>query len=302
MTVYVDVVLLENISMNYIILLASSLIGNRKVNFLKVLMASFIGGIYSIVNYVLDISFISNILFKIFISVIMIQMAFSNRNFKTFFKQLMLFYLVSLTFGGAAFMLLFFVNPSGIIFENGHLVGTYPIKIAILGGIVGFTIITIVSNFLRKVINEQICEIEIFYQGKNTKIKTFIDSGNLLKEPISHADVIVVEKESLKNIVDSQFLDSTENILKGNMISNGTDIIKNKIKIIPFSSLGNENGMLVGFKPDYIKIYNDEIKITKNVIVGIYNGKLTKTNLYTSLIGLNILKESDVDDKFITNA
>lgn len=301
MTVYVDVVLLENISMNYIILLASSLIGNRKVNFFKVLMASLIGGLYSIVNYVIDISLIANMIFKIFISVIMIQIAFSNRNFKTFFKQLMLFYLVSLTFGGAAFMLLFFVNPSGIIFENGHLVGTYPIKIAILGGIVGFTIISIVSNILRKVLTEQICEIEICYQGKNAKVKTFIDSGNLLKEPISQADVIVVEKESLKSIVDSSFLESSANILKGNMISNGTDMIKNKIKIIPFSSLGNENGMLIGFKPDYIKIYSDEIKIIKNVIVGIYNGKLTKTNLYTSLIGLNILKESDVDDKFITN-
>lgn len=301
MTVYVDVVLLENISMNYIILLATSLIGNRKISFLKVLMASFIGGLYSIVNYVIDISLFANMIFKIIISIIMIQIAFSNRNFKTFFKQLMLFYLVSLTFGGAAFMLLFFINPSGIIFENGHLVGTYPIKIAILGGIVGFTIISIVSNILRKVLTEQICEIEIYYQGKNVKIKTFIDSGNLLKEPITQTDVVIVEKESLKVIVDSSFLDDSLNILKGNMISNGPDMLKNKIKIIPFSSLGNENGMLVGFKPDYIKIYGDEIKIIKNVIIGIYNGKLTKTNLYTSLIGLNILKEGDVDDKFIAN-
>lgn len=301
MTVYIDVVLIENISMNYIILLASSLIGNRKVHFFKVFMASFIGGLYSIVNYIIDISWFTNIIFKIFISAIMIKIAFNNRNFKSFFKQLMLFYLVSLTFGGAAFMLLFFVNPSGIIFENGHLVGTYPIKIAILGGIVGFSIISIVSNILRKVITEQICEIEICYQGKLVKVKTFIDSGNLLKEPISQADVVVVEKDSLKTIIESSFLESSVNILKANLISSGTDMIKNKIKIIPFSSLGNENGMLVGFKPDYIKIYNDETKIITNVIVGIYNGKLTKTNLYTSLIGLNILKEGDIDDKFITN-
>lgn len=302
MTVYVDVVLLENISMNYIILLASSLIGNRKVNFFKVLVASFIGGIYSIVNYVLDVSLLVNMLFKIFISVIMIKIAFKSGSKKAFFKQLMLFYLVSLTFGGTAFMLLFFINPKGVIFEKGHLIGTYPIKIAILGGIVGFTIITIVSNILRKVLSEQICEIEIFYQGKNTKLKTFIDSGNLLKEPISQANVIVVEKESLKNIVDQNFLDNTKNILSGNLLSTGTDILKNKIKIIPFSSLGNENGMLVGFKPDYIKIYDDDVKTASNVIIGIYDGKLTKTNLYTSLIGLNILKESDVNDKFITNA
>lgn len=301
MTVYVDVVLLENISMNYIILLASSLIGNRKVNFFKVLVASFIGGIYAIVNYVLDVSLFVNMLFKIFISVIMIKIAFQSGNKRSFFKQLMIFYLVSLTFGGSAFMLLFFVNPQGVIFEKGHLIGTYPIKIAILGGIVGFTIVTIVSNILRKVLSEQICEIEIFYQGKNTKLKTFIDSGNLLKEPISQANVIVVEKESLKNIVDQNFLDNVKNILDGNLITAGVDLLKNKIKIIPFSSLGNENGMLVGFKPDYIKIYDDDVKTAANVIVGIYDGKLTKTNLYTSLIGLNILKESDVDDKFITN-
>lgn len=116
MTVYIDVVLLENISMNYIILLASSLIGNRKVNFFKVFMASFIGGIYSIVNYVLDITLFTNMLFKIFISIIMIKIAFQSGNKKAFFKQLMLFYLVSLTFGGAAFMLLFFVNPKRCCF------------------------------------------------------------------------------------------------------------------------------------------------------------------------------------------
>lgn len=199
-------------------------------------------------------------------------------------------------------MLLFFINPSGVVFSKGHLVGTYPIKIALLGGIVGFTIITIVSNIFRKKIEDQICEIEIFFNGKNTKLKTFIDSGNLLKEPISMLDVIVVEKDSLREICDYNFLDSIDKILNGGLISNGIDFMKNKIKIIPFSSLGNENGMLIGFRPDYIKIYSDEIKTAKNVIIGIYDGKLTKSNLYTSLIGLNILKESDSNDQIITNA
>lgn len=301
MTVYVDVVLIENVAMNYIILLASSLIGNRRVNLFKVLVASFIGGIYSIVNYVLDVSIFINVMFKVFISIVMINIVFKSSNLKSFFKQLMLFYLVSFTFGGTAFMLLFFVNPNGIIFEKGHLVGTYPIKIALLGGIIGFTIITIVSNIFKKRIEDQICEIEIFYNGKNTKIKTFIDTGNLLKEPISMLDVIVVEKDSLIDLVDYNFLDNVDKILNGGLISNGIDFMKNKIKIIPFSSLGNENGMLIGFKPDYIKIYSDDVKIAKNVIVGIYDGKLTKSNLYTSLIGLNILKESDSNDQFITN-
>lgn len=61
------------------------------------------------------------------------------------------------------------------------------------------------------------------------------------------------------------------------------------MKLIPFSSLGNDNGLLIGFKPDYIKIYSEEEYIRNDVLVGIYDGKLSKNNLYTSLIGLDIL-------------
>ena len=302
MTIYIDVVLFENIAMNYIILLATGLIENKRISVLKIFLSSSIGGIYSILNYVLNMSNFINIFLKIFISIIMIKIAFNSYNYKTFIKQLIWFYLISFMMGGIAFMLLFSIKHKNIVFQNGHLVGFYPIKMALFGGIIGFTIITIISNIQKKKVENQICDIEIFYNGKQTTIKSFIDTGNLLKEPISNQDVIVVEKNSLTNLLDSIFLDDLENVMKGKNISNGMDFMKNKVKLIPFSTLGNENGLLVGFKPDYIKIYSDEIKIAQNVVIGIYDGKLTKTNLYTSLIGLNILKEGDISDRFIANA
>lgn len=46
-----------------------------------------------------------------------------------------------------------------------------------------------------------------------------------------------------------------------------------------------------GFKPDYIRILDEEECIRNDVIIGIYNGKLCKSNLYTSLIGLDILSK-----------
>lgn len=49
---------------------------------------------------------------------------------------------------------------------------------------------------------------------------------------------------------------------------------------------------LFGFKPDYIKILDEEECVRDDVIIGIYDGKLCKTNLYTSLIGLDILNSS----------
>ena len=106
-------------------------------------------------------------------------------------------------------------------------------------------------------------------------------------------DVIIVEKESLKEIIEKSEFDYIEQMKKGNLLEENTNLIyKYKFKLIPFSSLGNENGILIGFKPDYIKIYGEEEKIRTDVIIGIYDGKLTKSNKYTSLIGLNILKRS----------
>lgn len=302
MTIYIDVVLIENIAMNYIILMSCSLIENRKANILKILISSIVGGIYSILNFVLKESIFINLLSKILISILMVKIAFKSKKCKSFIKQLIIFYVVSFMIGGIGFMLLFLISPKNIIFQNGHLIGTYPIKIALFGGAIGFSIITIISNIQKRKVENQICDIEIFLNYRKIKLSCFIDTGNLLKDPITNKSVIIVEKESLKNLVNSDFLEELENVIKRKEISNGIDYIKNKIKLIPFYALGNENGLLVGFNVDYIKIYNDEEKVVKDVVVGIYDGKLTKTNLYTSLIGLNILKESDISDSFIANA
>ena len=303
MTVYIDVVILENLAMNYIILIATALIGKYEIKYFRNILASTLGGIYAILNYIKTFSIVQNLIFKIAVSILMIIITFGIKDLKTMAKQLGIFYLVSFTFGGAAFMLLFFLKPEDIIFKNGHLVGTYPIKIAMLGGIVGFSIIAIVSNIIRdrRKIKSMLCDMEIFYNERKVKLKTMIDTGNLLKDPITQNDVIIVEKNSLKGLVEDEILEHIEDILKGKWLEDNK-IHNYKFKLIPFSSLGNENGLIIGFKPEYIKIYDETEKIRRNVIVGIYPGKLTKTNLYTSLIGLNILKEGIHSEKLIKNA
>lgn len=300
MTIYVDIIFIENLLLNYIILMATSLISKCKVRYIPFLLSSSLGGLYSIVNYVLSLELVENILFKLLLSIFMIQIAFTNLKLKQFFKVIIMFYLTSLTFGGASFMLLFLISPENVIYENGHFIGTYPIKVALVGGIIGFIVIFIVSELQKNRLSsaDLLCELEIFYNGKNKKIKTLIDTGNLLKEPISKEDVIIVEKASLKDIVEENVLKEIKNIMNGTLLGDvSEDVYKYRFKVIPFTSLGNENGVLIGFKPDYIKIHspNEEI-IKNNILIGIYDGKLSKSNLYVSLIGPNILKEGNVNE------
>ena len=291
MTIYLDIVFLENFLLNYIIILSTAIMSKEKINIIRISLSSIIGGIFAIIGYISQVNFIYNVIIKITISIFMMKIAFSQNKFEKFVKNLIFFYLVSFTFGGIAFMLLFFINPQNIVIDGNRLVGVYPLKITILAGITGFIVISVVAKLIKNKITKKsmICDLEIFYKGNFKKLKTMLDTGNLLKEPISQADVIVVEKESLREIMSDDILENISTIIKGDWLES-ENIHSYKLKIIPFSSLGNDNGLLIGFKPDYIKIYGEEEIIRNDVIIGIYNGRLSKNNMYTSLIGLDILK------------
>lgn len=136
MTIYIDIIFLENLFMNYIIIYATGIIVKAPIKIIRTFLASSIGGVYAILSYMSMLEICSNLFLKIALSVVMVYIAFNPKNKKIFFKQLMIFYLTSFTFGGVAFALLYFVSPQKILMEKGVLIGTYPIKMVLAGGIV----------------------------------------------------------------------------------------------------------------------------------------------------------------------
>ena len=136
MTIYIDIIFLENLFMNYIIIYATGIIVKAPIKIIRTFLASGIGGVYAILSYMSMLEIYSNLFLKIALSVVMVYIAFNPKNKKIFLKQLMIFYLTSFTFGGVTFALLYFVSPQKILMEKGVLIGTYPIKMVLAGGIV----------------------------------------------------------------------------------------------------------------------------------------------------------------------
>ena len=67
--------------------------------------------------------------------------------------------------------------------RNGVFVGMYPIKVAIIGGVIGFIITQIAFKINKNKLNTKntIFDIQIYYEGKTINIKALLDSGNMLK-------------------------------------------------------------------------------------------------------------------------
>lgn len=270
------------------------------INKVRILLASIIGGTYAVISFMSILEEYSSITLKVALSISMVYLSFYPKNVKILFKQLLIFYLTSFTFGGVAFALLYILKPQDILMKNGLLLGTYPIKIAFLGGILGYIILNISFKIIKGKISKKdmFCEIEICINDKNVIIKGMLDTGNLLREPITNAPVIVVEATSLENVIPIQILRNVQAILKGEEVIIKEKEYMSKFRVIPFTSLGKQNGILLGIKSDYI-ILNEQNRIN-DVIIGIYEKSLTKSGNYTALIGLDILERSD-ENKYIAN-
>ena len=242
MTIYIDIIIVENLIMNYIIIYATGVISKSKISHLRVFLASTIGAIYAITEYISKLKIYSNILVKIILSIIIVFVSFYPQSMKKMFKQLILFYLTTFTFGGVATYLIYVLRPQDIIIKNGMYVGTYVLKVIFIGAIVGTIILIIAFKFA--------------------------------KNKITKKDMINTE-----SILGGDFKEIPENI-KNEYIS--------RLKIIPFSSLGKQNGMLIGIKPEKLEVINEQIEEKNNTIIGIYNKSLTKRGEYKALIGIEL--------------
>ena len=295
MTIYVDVVLIENLIMNYIILFATGLVLKIKINHIRLILSSLLGAIYSIVAYTGFLKIYSSFILKIILSAIIVYIAYNPLSVKKMSKELLFFYLISFVFGGAAFALIYIVRPQDILMRNGLFLGTYPLKTVILGAIVAFVVIitafTIIKNKMTK--KNMIYKIEVKLNGKEIITEALIDTGNMLKEPITNLPVVVIEHTLLYDCMPKEILNHLEDIIGGDF-EKIPEEIKNKyvskLKLIPFSSLGKQNGMLIGIKPDYLKIIKEEQEeIKENVIIGIYDKSLTKKGEYRALMGMEFV-------------
>lgn len=280
--------------MNSIIIYATAIILKKDIKILRILCGSIVGATYACIYYISNMEIYSNIFLKILLSLAIVYISFNSKTIKSFLRELLIFYLTSFTFGGVTFALLYFISPGDILFQNGLLVGIYPLKMILVGGLIGFIIIIIsfksIKNKIKK--RDMFCNIEITFNKKKVDVKAIIDTGNFLKEPLTGSPVIIVEKEALNKCISAEILEYLQDIVSGKKQVPQEYI--SKICLIPFSALGTKNGLILGIKPDKFVIHYQEKSLgNKNVVIGIYENNLSKSNKYKALVGLDIINKMD---------
>lgn len=297
MYVYAEYLLIENIIINCIILYATSKITRTKTSKMRLFVASLIGSIYTLVVFFPSLQFMGKVTIKLSISILMIIISFNPEKLNQFLKQISAFYMVSFAFAGAIIGIFYILNNSfkfkGISFKDFDEL----IKFLVIGILIALILIRYILKFYQGKINKEnfITNIIIGLNNKEVELTALIDTGNSLKEPISKKPVIIAEYKALENILPNSIRDMYKTnkeldlIQIGKIMEEVSDDIK--LRLIPFKSLGNDNGILIGFKPDKIKIYleSETKNLTDDIIVAIYNDKLATDEVYNGLLHPELL-------------
>ena len=200
--------------MNSIIIYATSIILKIKPKLWRIILASTIGAIYVIIIYITEFSIYNSLLIKMILSIFIVYIAYNPQSAKKMWKELAIFYLTTFVFGGMALYLIYIIKPQEILIENGIYVGSYAIKVIMLGAIFSFVLIKISFNIIKSKIipKDMMCIIKIKINDKIIETKAMIDTGNLLKDPITNIPVIVMEYNLFYDILPKEILNNIRKI------------------------------------------------------------------------------------------
>lgn len=241
MKVYIDLVILLNFSTDLILLISVNYILRRNVKLYRLLLGSLFGTLTLFLLFI-KMNNIILFLFKIIVSIIMILVSFGYKDIIYFTKNIIYFYLVSMLIGGAITFLnnQFSYTNKGLVFINNGLSISYALILAI-----SLFIYFIYIKCFKRLRNNysNYYNGSLYINDNKINVNAFLDTGNKLIDPISKKNIILINKELLK------------------------DISINNILFVPFNSLNN-HGLLECIKGGRLVIDNKEYD---NFLIGISN-------------------------------
>jgi len=294
--VYGDIIFVENLLMNYLILLSTAKLTRSPYKKINIILASIIGAVYAVFYYYPGFEYLYTWLLKIIFSLFIIVVAFNPYTIKEFGRIILVFYIVSLIFGGAAFGIYYLINGVRFSYKGVFYIESFPIKILLISIIIAYIVVKFSWGYIvSKIKREKILlDVSIFKGSKRICLVALVDTGNSLTDPITNRPVIIAEYQAIKELLPAEiqkiFDDNKENNLNAiaSVLSKSEWITK--FRFIPFKSLGVENGMLIGFKPDAVSIEDKRQRnYIKDTIVAIYNKRLSKDGEYNALLHPEIL-------------
>lgn len=310
--VYIDVIFFVNFIMDLLILIIVKKIIKFPATKLRLCLGAAIGALCAcILSVFQNLNGIVQFLFVyIVISYFMIAITFKKQKIRARIKGVILLYITTFFLGGVMNSL-YYNTKLGYYFTeivNGRLLHTNLFQNRKLPFIILAIIFIILSVIIFMAVFKHgrtdigLYEIELVYSGNTTKIVGFLDTGNLLYDPIFRKPVMITDFLAIAPLLSNNQIRQVRAVLDSFDDSNeisaavSDDLQEDlesepvNIMMIPYKSVGKKHGMLPALILDELTIWNgDEVTIRKRVYTAISGNVLNGQREYQAILHKEIM-------------
>ncbi|MBQ8297010.1 MAG: sigma-E processing peptidase SpoIIGA [Ruminococcus sp.] len=273
-TIYIDVLIVLNIYVNFFLIRTSSKITHTPVKFSRCIIASSYGSIYSLLILVPYMNSLVNFAVKLAAAVTIVMIAFGIRSAARLAINSIVFLAVNFVFAGVIYAVYVWLKPDFMHFNNSYFYIDFSLVILVCTTALLYVAVCIFRYFFDRIPENSGCyKVIIRYKDKIISLSGLADTGNSLVDFFSGKPVIICGKDRISDVIDCRAYDSENSrIPKG-------------FRLIPCSTV-SDSGVIPVFKPDEVIIFDLKNGMKKSVeaLIGfgsgsteaIFNPKLLK--------------------------
>ncbi len=258
MEIYLDVVIVLNFLVDFLLLLGTNRLAGFAQNGKRCALSAAIGGGYAAICLVPRFAFLGSIFGRIACLVLMAFVAFGRGNGAV--RRGILFIFLSMALGGIALGL-----------GNGGFA-------AIVLGALGVAILCVLG-FCGRAGQQQYAQVDITHGNRRLRLTALLDTGNTLRDSVSGAPVLVIDAASAAQLMDlspQELADPVQTLAQK----------RNRgLRLVPYHAVGQTAGFLLATKVDEIRIDGKK----ENMLIAFAPQQLGRGKAYQALAGGNLL-------------
>lgn len=296
-TRYLDVIWLDNLMMNFLLLLTVRRLSGNRTQLWRLWLSAAVGAVYAVFLLLPGYALLAAPGFKLLLSLGMLFIAFRMPDVVGGFKLLGLLYLTTFLFGGAALGLYFFFSESFGYSQGIFYIRNYPVKLLLFST----AAVLLLYRSLWPWIQERRMARTLYYpvavelNGCAVSLQGFLDTGHDLVCPLSGQPVLVASYNAIKVLLPPDL----ERILRepGEVdVEQAACAVQDpawtkRFRMLPFKSIGRKDGLMIGYKADRIRIHMEGAWVERrDVIIGICPDRLSGDDAYQALLSPRMIQ------------
>ena len=275
--VYIDRVFVLNTIIDYLLLLTTAQLIGAELRRYRFILAALVGGLYAAATFAFPWTKFPPIRFAV--GILLPGIAFWGM--ARLWRHISLFFLLSGAFAGILLAIgLLFGSATTMIQRVYYADISYPVLI--LSAIIFYLALQFLFRQEARFGKGELMDILVSFRGNHCRVRALYDTGNTLRNPVDGSCVLVAEidallplwREDIRCILKEEISPEEKLTL---LYQKG----ETAFSLLPYSGIGEEHGLLLAIRSDYIQIGR---RICPKTLVALYQ-KSIGTAAYQALWG-----------------